>query len=77
MPDAHFAVLTVQISLVLNGKYKTIHFSTDDITSNPDEYCRKLPTKISEFTVSPPIGVDCSIGDVPNPGRKISSPQDT
>ena len=37
MSDAHFAVFTVQISLVLNGKYKAMNFSTDIITSNDDE----------------------------------------
>ena len=38
MPDAHFAVLTVQISLVLNGKYKAMNFSMDIITKIVDEY---------------------------------------
>ena len=38
---AHFAVLTVQIFLTFRGKYTTIHFSTDIITSKIDEYWLK------------------------------------
>ena len=31
------AIRTVQIALVLNGKYKAMNFSTEIITSNADE----------------------------------------
>ena len=38
---ACFALLTVQIFLALNGKYKAITFSMDMMTSNAEDSSRK------------------------------------